>query len=369
MFRRLMLAIGLLSPLPAAAQNEPAVWRVSRNPALTIGSRDAVGPELFGAITGAIRLSNGIIVISDGKSMELRFFSSNGKHLTTTGRRGSGPGEFRIIAPIQRCAGDSVFAYDPAQQRVSVFTPEGKYSRSLEVRRWSPDGLPPYDFWCHPAGVIAFIHRSSEPPKGEGPLRPNVPVSVVVNGDSAIRLGPIPATERYFRNGSVFPRHLGKETIVVPGPRTIYVGTGDTYEIGRYSIRGEPLGSIRESRLPRPVTEAEVSRYIKDFIANAPASVETAGYERWFRELDFPRTYPAYRKLLVDDSDNLWVEEYPVPGTRTHHWAIFNPAGSRIARIDLPTGFRLLQAGRDYVLGVWRDDYDTDFLRIYSIVK
>jgi hypothetical protein len=48
---------------------------------------------------------------------------------------------------------------------------------------------------------------------------------------------------------------------------------------------------------------------------------------------------------------------------------IFNSFGSKVATIDLPANFRLLQAGRAYILGVWRDPYDVDFLRIYSITK
>lgn len=368
---RLRYLVALLFlPLPSVAgQTAGHVWRISERPSISIGSPDTEGPELFGAITGAVRLTAGTVVVADGKNLELRYFAANGKYLKTAGRRGAGPGEFRLIASTQRCAGDSVFVYDPARYRVSIFGPDAVFARSFDVREWSPDGLPPYDFWCHPAGILAFIHRSNEPPRGEGPVRPNVRVSIIVRRDSSISLGSFPATERYFKSGSVFPRHLGKETTVVPSSNAVYVGTGDTFDILKYSLRGERLAVVREARSPIPVTNNQVTTYIKETIANTPRNVNTSGFDRWFHEIEFPKAYPAHGKLLVDDSDNLWVEEYVIPGSAQREWTIFDPSGNRIAKVAVPKQFRLFQAGRDYVLGVWRDSVDVDYLRVYPLVK
>jgi hypothetical protein len=363
------LASFLLLPIPwIQAQELPKIWRVSERPTLSIGSRDGQGPEVFGLIVGAVRLSSGSVLVADGMGLELRLFSPTGKLLGISGGKGGGPGEFRSIKALHRCAGDSVFVYDPALFRISVFNPDGVFVRTVDLRKSSPNGFPPYDFWCHPSGVLTFIHRSTDPPNGEGPLRPNVEISLVGVNNSAISLGTFPASERYFQGRSVGPRHLGKETTVAVGSHSVYVGTGDAFEVAVFSLHGERVGTLREARRPIPVTTAQVNAYIKESIAGA-VRANTAGYEQFFRGLEWPKVYPAYRKLMVDGSDNLWIEEYPIPGRDNRDWTIYDQSGLKLAMITLPRNFRLVEIGRDYVLGVWRDELDVDYLRVYTLIK
>lgn len=353
------------------AQGAPGKWQVSVLPLLTIGSRDAEGPELFGSIVGATHLSSGAVVVADGKSLELRFFSPDGKHLRTAGRSGGGPGEFRGISIFQRCAGDSVFVYDVAQARVSVFGPDGVYARLGNVRKWWSNGMSPYAFWCNPAGVMAFVNRSLSamtPPEREGPVRIDVDL-VLVHRDSVVILGAFPGSDMYFKSSSRGPRPLGKQTMIGVGATSVFVGTGDRFEIQEFSLEGKHLQTIREDRATVPVTTAEVEAYVSDFIARASGRVNTSTYRQYFQEIEWPKTYPAYGQLKVDGAGNLWVEEYPIPGKDIRDWTIYSRSGGRIAVITLPRGFRLLEAGRDYVLGVWRDELDVDYIRVYGLVK
>lgn len=365
----LPLAVLLSSFVWVQEQNPPKTWRVSERPILSIGSSDAEGPELFGSIEGAVRLGSGTVVVADGKSLELRVFSPTGRHLKTSGRRGGGPGEFRSISVMQRCAGDSVFVYDAALFRMSVFSPDGEYSRAVPMQEWMPNGLPPYDFWCHHGGVLAFVHRTADRPRNEGPLRHNVEISIVDRNDSSTSLGTFPASEMYFKAPAAGPRHLGKKTTVAVGSNSVYVGTGDAFEVATFSFRGERTGTLRAARAPIPVTPAQVTTYIKEFIASRPSRVNTSRYEQYFRDLSWPKVYPAYARLMVDGSDNLWIEEYPIPGRDIRQWTIYANSGVRIAMISLPKRFRLLEAGRDYVLGVWRDQDDVDYIKVYKLVK
>ena len=352
-------------------QGQSRVWRVSEQPILSIGSRDQEGPELFGAIAGATRLNSGSVVVADAKNLELRFFSRTGKHLTTSGRRGEGPGEFRNIAQVQRCSGDSVFVYDGGLFRISVFSPEGAFVRTAPIRKWLSSGLTPYDFWCNPTGVLAFVNRatsSATAPKSEGPLRHQVEIVVVTPGDAVVSLGTFPASEMYFRPPAAGPRHLGKRTTVGVGSTSVFVGTGDAFEIQRFSLDGKPSGVVRESRQPVVVTDDHITAYVKDYIAHSRRS-NASRFEQYFRELQWPKTFPAYARVLVDASENLWIEEYPIPGNDIRSWSIYEKSGARIAKITLPRGFELREVGRDYVLGIWHDEFEVDYLRIYNLLK
>ena len=366
----LPLAAFLLLPLAwLEAQKPPITWRIPEEPLLSLGSRDGLGPEVFGSVAGAVRLSSGIVIVADRKNLELRSFSPTGKPLRTSGRKGSGPGEFQSMDPIQRCAGDSVFVYDRALFRISVFSPDGVFIRTADVRKWSPNGLPPYDFWCNPAGILVFVQRSTEAPKGEGPFRQNMEITLVVRNDSVVSLGTFPSSERYVTGRQAFPRHLGKETTVGVGEHSVYVGTADSFYVAEFSLRGERVNTLRERRATIPVTSEGVSAYIKGHIASRGRRVSGTGYEEFLRELEWPKAYPAYGRLVVDGADNLWVQEFPIPGGEIRSWTIYAKSGAKIAVISLPKGLRLLEAGANYVLGVSQDEFDVDYVRVYALVK
>ncbi len=355
--------------LGAQKPPKPSTWRLSERPVLSIGSRAGKGPEEFGSVTGAVRLSSGTVLVADGMSLEVRLFSPAGTPLRTSGRRGAGPGEFRTMKSVRRCAGDSTFVYDPALARISVFSPNGAYARAMDVRSWSASGLPPYDFWCNSGGTLAFVHRSSAPPAGNGPRRPDVAITVIARNGSVVNLGTFPASERYFLGSEDFPGPFGKQTSVGLGASSVYVGTGDAFEVAEFSLSGVAVGTLRETRAAVPLTAPQVSEYIRRQIARRTGRVDARALEKLYREIEYPSAFPPYATLMVDGLDNLWIEGYPIPGEDLREWSIHSKAGAGIAVLWVPSNLQLLEAGRDYVLGVWRDELDVEYVRVYSLVK
>ncbi len=351
------------------AQTPAASWRLAEHPVVTIGAQEGTGPEVFGRVAGAVRLSSGDIIVVDGLSLELRRFSSEGDVLGTTGRRGAGPGEFRTVKSVRRCAADSTFVYDPALMRISVFAPNGTYVRAMDVRGWSVSGLPPYDFWCNAEGFLAFVHRSAAPPAGVGPRRPTVAITVVRPNGTVASLGEFPGPERYFHGSEDFPRPLGKETWVALGARTIHVGTADAFEIQEFSVDGERLRTLREPRSPSPVRTSHIDAYIEQLVDRRSGRRDPRDIERVYRGFIYPDVLPAHGMLLAGDAGNLWIEEYSAPDAGAGRWWVYSRSGARVATVTVPEGFRILEAGREYVLGVWKDHLDVDHVRLYRLLK
>ncbi len=71
----------------------------------------------------------------------------------------------------------------------------------------------------------------------------------------------------------------------------------------------------------------------------------------------------------MDPADNLWVEEYLTPGATERGWSIYSKDGRAIGRLRAPVNFEILETGLEYVLGVWRDELNVDYVRLYSLVK
>lgn len=107
------------------------------------GDAEADPEYLFGAVMGAVRLSDGTVVVADMQAFALRMFAPDGTHLRTVGGRGDGPGEFATVMGLRRLPGDSLFVVDRGT-RWSLFDPGGTFVTSgyFDLTNWASDIYP-----------------------------------------------------------------------------------------------------------------------------------------------------------------------------------------------------------------------------------
>jgi hypothetical protein len=77
--------------------------------------------------------SRGRYLVSDLQRSTIAVFDSAGNFLRVIGRRGRGPGEFRLIDRILVTPGDTLRVYDLVLRRESVLSPEYQYIRSRQL--------------------------------------------------------------------------------------------------------------------------------------------------------------------------------------------------------------------------------------------
>lgn len=75
-----------------AVTPETPHWRVPSEPELQLGAVEGAPAHLFQRPEFAARLENGTVVVADFGSGQLRYFGTDGAHLTSVGGRGQGPG-------------------------------------------------------------------------------------------------------------------------------------------------------------------------------------------------------------------------------------------------------------------------------------
>lgn len=105
----------------APAWREGEGWRMSDEPILEIGVLEGQPEYQLFQVRGAIRLSDGRIVVANAGSHELRIYDPRGRFLTSVGREGSGPGEFRALGSLDRLGSDSLITWDWRNNRAQVF--------------------------------------------------------------------------------------------------------------------------------------------------------------------------------------------------------------------------------------------------------
>jgi len=96
---------------------------------LSIGYYQGPDDYLFTYVRTVAVAKNGDIYALDKECV--RVFDKTGKHLFNFGRKGEGPGEFKIGIDMTMDLQGNIYLRDSGIQRVSVFSAAGKFLRSF----------------------------------------------------------------------------------------------------------------------------------------------------------------------------------------------------------------------------------------------
>ena len=333
-------------------------WRVDEQPRIAIGAETR--DYQFAGIQGAVRLSDGRIVVGDAGSSEVRLYDPQGRFISAAGRAGGGPEEFRRMGKLVRATGDSVVVFDAATRRLSVLAPSGAFGRTV-----SPAAATLGAFFAGALENGSYVFGVPIPlPPREGLTRDSVVYLLVsADGSNADTLVVAPGGEQYQRvAGSRVARMtnpFGPMPAASAGGDRIFVGSTDFYEIRQFGRDGTETRVVRREVAPQDFTDAHFRQVADRFPQMAPT----------LAEIPRPNQAPAFSSLLVDRENNLWVQDYPSPGAAAVAWTVFNPQGAMLGEVALAAAFRPTDIGADYLVGVWTDGLGVERIRVYSLRK
>lgn len=147
-----MVACGGYDDAPAAGggqgDGEVEVWNLTSDPLVQIGV--VQGDEVYqlDEAVSSLRLSDGRIAVVNAGSAQLRLYDGRGRHLSSIGGDGDGPGEFRFPARVWRHGADSLRVWDARRRVLSYFGPDGGFTRSESV-----------DLMSRPFALDVWVHR------------------------------------------------------------------------------------------------------------------------------------------------------------------------------------------------------------------
>jgi hypothetical protein len=143
---------------------------------------------------------------------------------------------------------------------------------------------------------------------------------------------------------------------------------------------------VRRAWTPEPVPADAKDEYRRRYReSNDPTdpTMPQAGRDRRRAEIEqlvIADTLPAFRTFVASTDGYLWVEPHAAAanvapdsrdrdGPEPRLWSVFDPSGRWLGTIVTPGGFSIHEIGNDYVLGVWRNELDVSFVRLYRILK
>lgn len=346
------------------ASQRAASWTVRSPPDLLIGDA-AAGEPLYRVQAGRL-FADGSFVIANGGNSALRFYTRDGVLERSAGREGSGPNEFRWFAFVELIA-DSVWVYDPSNQRVSVLDRAGEFIRLIPLTTLSPEVVSFAEGVFDDGSILLRSMESGDKPCG---LRRHYARRMVLHPDGAIGdLGRFFLGESYCsRSGSewvdlALPWAQVGLTSVRGGEW--FFSAGERYRVEQYATGGRLRGVFSYLADPEPLTQHDLDEHLSD---NRAAAGRITLRARLMREAPRPERWPAYAQLVIDREGNVWAA--PHAGFSPQNcWHVYSRRPSRFATACLPDRLTVLDIAQGALLGVLRDENDVERIARYRLVK
>ena len=348
-------------------------WRVSTEPLLSIGSQDGSDGVAFGRLSGVYILDEERLAVLDEGAAQIGFFSHDGRRLSTFGRSGEGPGEFQSVDYVG-LRGDSLWIFDVRQMRITVLDTRNAPFREMRIglrnAALGPVGLLP------DASVVLASNRAFDTAVGERPP-PGIQRFRAVyhrvgpRGETADSLFTTPGAELMLRYGDgtieLLRPFLGRSVSHAVRGDEIVQGAQEAYEIGVYSSEGAVLSRIRRTNVDLTIDERAYEAAAETRVNAAPEQARAGLRALYENELE-PEQRAPYGAFLVDTEGFLWVQDFAYEGA-ARTWAVFDPEGIWLGVVELPEGFQPTQILTDRMAGIWRDELEIEYARIYGLER
>ncbi len=170
--------LSVAQQIPIQRSTQPSVTLTLRQ-MLRIGSLNGEH-DAFGRIMSVDMLSSGALVVADDMNHRVSVFDSTGEYVGDLGRPGRGPGEFQSPWRIAVDASDTIFIWDAAAARVSVYGPDLEHARDFRVpAHWLINSIVFHDdgdliVAAYGHGEAAGIHQLSRSGELERTFGPTI---------------------------------------------------------------------------------------------------------------------------------------------------------------------------------------------------
>ncbi len=365
----------------ALVQAEPkTILRADSVPLLRIGAVDGPDAYLFSDIAGAARLADGRIVAVVRGMHEARMFGADGSHLWSSGRHGSGPGEYKYPRLLGSCSSlaSGAVVYDSWNSAVTILDAEDGSVVTSHRTSLFPFG---YGVSCAPGGRLALSSFEQANYPSDGVYRWKQSLAYAdppYSGVETFRKG-LPGAERfqYFKEGASSPlsgpRPWGRELHFAATEEGAWVGTGDDYVTEFLDWTGAATRRIRWKGPEQEATSEDRDRLRTRIIEGhrilAIPNWRAAAEGYWQEESRFlPNRFPSTSRILASRGGGIWIEQFLRPGKK-RNWLYFDENEEWTGTLEVSARWELLDAGADWIL-VRRmtSDLNVEYLELYALL-
>lgn len=363
-------------------QNHEAVpadgggWRLAANPSFVLGSTGDSEDRGLYRVRGALRLPDGRVAVGSDGSSQVRIYGPDGILMKNLGRPGEGPREFSSVI-LAGLRGDSLVVFDRRLRRVSLLHPDEGHSRSFTIAE--PVAILPIAGWFFESGsmLIEDFPTADEGAVEDGFNRYRARLkSCDMSGALISDFGDLPGEEAFLAThqtedgpaSEFLTVPFGKSPQIAAAGDRLFFGSQDRYEISVFNAGGSLERVVRLARDPVPVTDAGVAFLIEQELTKYYEN-EVPGLRREFDRMPRLEFQPAHGAITADREGYLFVEDFRAPGMELVPVSVFDPAGLLVGRFEVPAAIEILEIGPDYLLALYDDPMDVEYVRLYELTR
>jgi hypothetical protein len=164
------------------------------------------------------------------------------------------------------------------------------------------------------------------------------------------------------------------ETAVAYNGDYIFVGNGANPFIKQIAFEDLAVNVIKLGMKPERVTKRDIEEVQAYTLAQAKTPLKKAAAENFFDYVEVPKTKPAFSRILIDATGDLWLSDYYYKRTARGRfpelpvaWTVVNAEGKRLARVVLPARFSPSMITGDRIIGVSVDDDDITSILVLKV--
>jgi hypothetical protein len=164
---------------------------------------------------------------------------------------------------------------------------------------------------------------------------------------------------------------LAKRTVTAVGATDpeICIGEQESAQVDCFAADASRM-SVRWNAEPASVTEREISVWRDTTVGQYTQKLSRDVALQVLNQVPAPTSRPPYSRIFLDRAGNLWVESGRASGSEppSIDYLVFDPSGALLGVVALPP-IEVLEIGDDYVMGVYRDELEVQYLQVHEIVK
>ena len=350
----------------------PIQWNSLGDPreVADVGTPD--GGEPFFGVRDIALLDNDRMAVAE--KSHVRIMTLAGSEAVSVGRDGQGPGEFRNIVGIARLSGDSILVLDGRLMRLSAFDAGG---RIVRMSRLETEGNAPlWGLHAVDDGTVIVGTQWSGRLLGadRSPGRRRLPYRAFRydrTGRLSDVVGPLPGVEvvvgRAGGRLSMAMAPFARRTSIGVSGQLVYLGTADQFEILVTRLDGALRAIIRLGPIDLTIDERDNEEWIDRRAAQLPGPEAQAAFRRVMARAEQPNRRPAFEELVVSDAGDVWIREFARSSPREVLWHIVSGTNGRYCgSLSLPAAFRLMDIRGGRLAGIWKDEIEVEYVRVYE---
>ncbi|MXW19108.1 MAG: hypothetical protein F4139_11735 [Gemmatimonadetes bacterium] len=331
---------------------------------------DGPGDYTFARIWRGTLLGDGSAAIFDAGSSEVVRLNPDGTFHSVLAPAGEGPGEVsQLVTSMFAFGRDSIVVLDRAQTRSTLFV-NGALAHTasiLDLRRAT--SLWPMGF--DDAGRFLVATTSFLPGFEEEWL-----FGHMARYDPETGAVDTVASYKYVPGESNPAPGVGR--VLVAGGQFVYVRT-DIPEVVWHLADGTVRQISRWQLDPRYLTAEDleaIEPILRDrlrFVNPGASDEEVASMTRQNmaqHEADLGNPIEHFKSPFADAEGRIWLPtSMPgIPGEGVPPYTVISPEGEWLGMVDAPPGLRILDVGRERVLGVMTDEMGVESVVVYELV-